>query len=385
MLGGLRAAVIAMSFWILWLPVFGNVMFYFNTLVGLSMLSAFNVGCNKWADMSVARALLIGFLMGLATFFKQQAWLGVILLALVWGWQRAGWRRLMAYLLGALVVPSIVVMVVAAQGNLDSYLYWNWAFNLSGQMDGVFPSVDFARKLGLACIFVLPFVFQMLQSQENRTNKLTLLTFLISGLAFLFPRAGEIQVTSGLPFLAVISGVCLAQSLPNLQSSFAQRIDSLSLGLLGGIALLSMWSGLVAYVPSPLGISATLGYDEFWPVVEVLTSHREAGDTLFVLPEADSTPQIHPMSGMLPPGTWIKGWRWYIENTGMAERLLEEWKNQPPTFIVVFPELVRAAEPAINPLIAFTQENYREITRVAVYLHGEAIIYRITRPTTLKY
>lgn len=128
--------------------------------------------------------------------------------------------------------------------------------------------------------------------------------------------------------------------------------------------------------PQPLGIGATLGYDEFWPVVAALKPHQQPGDTLFILPEADSTPQLHPMTGLLPPGTWIKGWTWYLEQTGMAERLLAEWEAQPPTFIVVFPALYEGSRPGIDPLLAFTEAHYEEIDRAPVYLHGEAIIYK---------
>jgi hypothetical protein len=378
-LGGRMAAAWALAWWALWLPVFGNVMFYFNTLLALAALAAYSLGQGRWASMSAARALGVGLLMGLATLFKQQAWLGVILLGLVWAWQGAGWRRLAAYGLGALVVPGLIVLVVALQGNLESYLYWNWTFNLSGQMESIFPGVDFARKLGLACILLLPFMLQTAQAEAGpaRADRLALLALLLSGLALIVPRAGEIQVTAGLPFLAIASGLALAQALPRLRLWPIAQMDALPLGLLGGLALLSLWSGLVAYVPSPLGLGATLGYDEFWPVVEALRPHQQAGDTLFVLPEADSTPQLHPMTDMLPPGTWIKGWTWYLEQTGMAERLLAEWESQPPTFVVVFPALYGGSRPGIDPLLAFTEARYDEIARTDVYLHGEAIVYRL--------
>lgn len=204
--------------------------------------------------MSAARALSVGLLMGLATLFKQQAWLGIILLGLAWAWQGSGWRRIAAYGLGALVVPSLIVLLVAAQGNFNAYIYWNWTFNLSGQMESIFPNVDFARKLGLACILVLPFILQTSQAEpERRADRLTLSALLLSGLALIVPRAGEIQVTAGLPFLAIASGLALAEGLPKLRlppSSSMAQMDALPLGLLVGLALLSLWSGLVAYVPS---------------------------------------------------------------------------------------------------------------------------------------
>ncbi len=81
-LGGRAAAAWALAFWALWLPVFGNVMLYFNTLLALAALAAYSLGQGRWASLSVACALGIGLLMGLATLFKQQAWLGINLLGL---------------------------------------------------------------------------------------------------------------------------------------------------------------------------------------------------------------------------------------------------------------------------------------------------------------
>lgn len=43
-LGGRTAAAWALAFWALWLPIFGNVMFYFNTLLALAALSAYSLG-----------------------------------------------------------------------------------------------------------------------------------------------------------------------------------------------------------------------------------------------------------------------------------------------------------------------------------------------------
>ncbi len=379
-LGGRTAAAWALVFWALWLPVFGNVMFYFNTLLAFAALAAYNLGQGRWSTMSAMRAFGLGLLMGLATLFKQQAWLGIILLGLVWAWQGAGYRRLIAYVVGVLVVPILIVLVVAFQGNLEAYVYWNWTFNFSGQMESILPNVEFMRKLGLSCILLPPFVLQTWQDESSsRADRLVLLVLTLSGLALIFPRAGEIQVTSGLPFLAIASGSALAKGLPKLRVRPRTQMEALPLGLLAGLALLSLGSGLVAYLPSSIGLGATLGHDEFWPVVELLQPHQQAGDTLFVLPEADSTPQLHPMTNLLPPGTWIKGWKWYLERTGMAERLLAEWKIKPPTFIVTFPELYAGSRPGIDPLLAFMETHYDPIDRTQVYLHGEAIIYRLRR------
>ena len=80
-----------------------------------------------------------------------------------------------------------------------------------------------------------------------------------------------------------------------------------------------------------MGPGATLAYDEFDPIVAQLLAESAADDTLFVLPETDSTPQLHARTGLLPPGTWIKGWRWYFRPKFVLPALIDEWAEQAPT------------------------------------------------------
>ena len=153
-----------------------------------------------------------------------------------------------------------------------------------------------------------------------------------------------------LPLAAVMSGLVLAK----LSAHLADRrlwdgARAILAGLLvaGGIGWL--WTGAVSYIPTPLGPGAILAYDEFRQLASQLGERAEAGDTLFVLPETDSTPQLHPLTGMLPPGVWVKGWHWYFKPAGVLDRLTAEWETAPPTWIVVFPSLPGPASPDQSP------------------------------------
>ena len=101
-----------------------------------------------------------------------------------------------------------------------------------------------------------------------------------------------------------------------------------------------------------------MGYDEFDELVAELSARQEPGDTLFVLPQTDSTPQLHPRTGMPPPGTWIKGWRWYFRPDFVLPALLDEWESAPPTWMVVFPSFITPGESGIDALLDFTRERY---------------------------
>lgn len=354
-----------------WAPVYGNVLLYFDTLLALCVLAGL---CSYFgaARLSWQRLLWIGVCMGTATLFKQQAWLAVAIVGL---WLLgAGWRQLLIYLLGALLLPLLQWAALAAAGLWDNYWYWNWTFNLSGLMDGVPLDGDFLRKLLLGDLLVLPFT---LLAWRHERRWLLLPLMWLAGLSTLYPRVGEIHAMAQLPFAAVMSGIALAKLRCFMREPRNWDVPRLTLaGLALGIGIGWLWTGAVSYLPTELGAGATLGYDEFRPLAAALKTRAQPGDTLFILPQADSTPQLHPLTGLLPPGTWIKGWRWYFRPPHVLPLLKREWEETPPDWIIVFPELRPAGAPGIDELLDIVKQDYILIfSEDDIYWHGRADVY----------
>lgn len=212
-------------------------------------------------------------------------------------------------------------------------------------------------------------------------GSLLLILFYVAGLVLLYPRAGEVAAMSHIPLAAVMTGVALLAiltGLPRYLKLFEEGQMALS-GLL--LALAAGWfiTGIASYVPTQLGPGAHPGWDEFAELNTELQILSAPGDTLFVLPETDSTPQLHPLTEMLPPGTWIKGWRWYLDPaTGARQQLLSEWQNNPPDWVVIFPDLLSAGQPTIMPLLDFVEARYTLAAEIEdVFLHGPALIYEL--------
>lgn len=112
-------------------------------------------------------------------------------------------------------------------------------------------------------------------------------------------------------------------------------------------------------------------------MAELLESFSQADDTLFILPETDSTPQLHVLSGLQPPGTWVKGWSWYLRAPNVIDMLVNEWTEQPPNFIVVFPDLLEPSQAEVKRLMTFLNMNYQYVEWVEmVENHGDALLYR---------
>ena len=60
-----------------WTPVYANVMLYFDSLLAFCVLAALTVYYAGREEPSPRRLILIGFLLGAATLFKQHAWLAL--------------------------------------------------------------------------------------------------------------------------------------------------------------------------------------------------------------------------------------------------------------------------------------------------------------------
>ena len=371
------AGLLAAIFWAWWEPVYGNVMLYFDTLLALFALAALLVIVKPSERASQRQIFVAGLLMGAATLFKQHAWLALAIMGLWLLLTERRWKTVLLFAAGALLLPLLQWLALLAQGSLASYFYWNWDFNLSGLMDGVPLDGDLFRKLLLSNLLVFPFALLALREGCNR--KRLLLLMWLATLIVLYPRFGEIHAMGHLPFAAVMSGIVLAKLLPSLADQPNWDMPRVALaGLAIGIGIGWLWTGAASYLHIPLGPGRILAYDEFSALAAELRERAEAGDTLFVLPETDSTPQLHPLTGLPPPGTWVKGWRWYFKAERALPTLTEEWKTAPPTWIVVFPDLILEDNAGIGVLLQIVESRYeRRFIADDIYGHGRPEVYRL--------
>ena len=311
------AGILAAAVFAWWEPVYGNSLLYFDSLVALCLLAALVAYFRTGERHSAKQIAAVGLLMGAATLFKQHAWLAVGFMG-AWLLLTVSRRRLaLVYAGAALILPLLQWIALWSGDLLDSYVFWNWTFNLSGYMDGVPLDGDLFRKLLLTNALVFPFAALALRGDRRH---LILIALWLASATLLYPRAGENHAMAHLPIAAVMSGVVLATIRRQLANPRAWDAPSAILaGLLVAGGLGWLWTGAVSYIPTPMGAGAILAYDEFRELAEALRERAEPEDTLFLLPETDSTPQLHPLTGMLPPGTWVKGWRWYFEPARVLE------------------------------------------------------------------
>jgi hypothetical protein len=377
------AGVVAAGWWFLWQPVFGNILFYFDAVLGALFCAALLV----WVALGERRpriaALTAGLMMGLATLAKQHAWAGVGVFAL---WLAVSHRRaLWLYLVGALAFPLLAVIVTAAQGTLNTYLYWTYAYNLSGLMPGGLLNADLLRKLVMSSLFVPAFAALTL-FRDRRGQRVLALLLWMSAAATLVPRIGDIHAVGQVSLAAVLTGVVVGVLIPppygwRVQWERLKGASAAALALGGIIAAALVVVAITAAAPygsRPFGAPGIPANDEFGGIASSLQALADDDSTLYVLPLTDSTPQIFSLSGLMPPGTWVKGWSWYWDAPGASETLMGEWQQSPPNFVVMFPDLLVEGEPGILPFVDFVQSHYVRVETVPnVLFHGDAEIWKL--------
>jgi hypothetical protein len=376
--GSTFAGLVAVIFWVLFEPVYGNLLFYFDMLVGLLLLLAALIATNSQRATAIA---LCGLLIGLATLFKQPAWAAVILFGL-WLMVQRRWRDLIVFACSALVFPLLTMVIVTLQGNLESYLFWNFGRYLANSPGGQPLTGNIVRKLLFTDMLAPAFVLLALkQPAETRRRWLLVVALWLSGIVNMLPNFSEIYVMAHLPLLSVMSGVVIAQ-LPRITPrDWLERTSSVELTLVGvALAVLVGWAWIVVtpYAPIALGRASIPAYDEFIPLASRINALKQPSDTLYILPILDGNPQLFEMTDMLPPKSLIFGNSVFVAVPGITDRLLGEWSAEPPDIFVVFPDLLTLSVPWIDPLTAFVEARYEEIERIEdVPFNGDALIYRL--------
>jgi len=369
------AALVALGLWVWWEPVYGNVLFYYDSVLGGVLLAAF-VAYLALERRPVLAAAVMGLLLGLGMLVKQHGVVAIGLVGLWWLWMAFRTRRVtpvIAFGMGALVFPLVGIGWFAAQGRLADYLFWSFGFNLGGYMPSGLPVGSFVYKMVLTHIFIPPFMWAAWRTRDPL--RVLLLALWLGGSVVLLPRTGEIHTMGMLPFTALISGWALADVWGALRRDEGSPLVAGWLGVVAAVMVGWLWAGAVTYIPNPLGRASIPAYDEFKALAEQLNALKTEGDTLMVLPTLDGNAQLYTLTDMRAPGVWSFHHACMVCARGLGEQLFADWQIAPPTFVVVFPDLI-TPDQRLEPLLEQLEFGYRVIDNtMKIPFNGATIVY----------
>jgi len=382
------AGVAAALWWCIWEPTYNLIALYFDNWIGLLLLAAACLWVSERRP-TWRTPFGIGLLLGAAFMTKQHGLAAVLLFPIGLLLFRPQRRRtdLAAYAVGCVIIPALVLLWIVAQGTLNSYIEWVWTtIFITGAPGASIASNlgNILRKLILTALPFLPFALLAIVERERRARWIPVLLLTLGSLFTLVPRPIEQHFMGGLPLLSVMFGAVFGAAIPGDFSAWRpwlsrtirtpERLIALGVGLtlIGGIG----WTAFAPYLLSGIPRAALLAYEEYTPIADWLRAHQQAGDTLFVLPETDGTPQLHTMTGLLPPTFWVKGLSSYMAVPGLRDALVDSWRTKPPSYVVVFS--LWEDKPYIKALIDFVVERYEVVAKFPnIPTHGDAQVYRL--------
>ncbi len=353
--GSTLAGVLAVVYFAALESVFDKVLFYFEAVQGLFFIAAIALLVRE--KINRPGLFVAGLLLGLAVLTKQQAILAAGF-AVVWvGITRRSWRD--AAVVGLGVALPVAVVLALYTTVWDDFYFWNVTFNIdyfdTGAASGW--SGDLVRRMILSYGWLIPFGFVALR----RSSAYWLVAGMgVAALTALYPHAGEEHAAAALPVVCVAFGVVLSLLVKPVAAwrTWSSQTAALA-GVVAMVLLAISTNVLTSYVPTEAGFRAILGRDMFGPVVGWLGDHAAPGDTLFVIPSTDTNSQLHPLTGMAPPGTWVTGNKFGLAPPFVVARLLDEWEHTPPTWVVLFPDMLAQSIPAqAQPMIDFVMTQY---------------------------
>lgn len=369
------AASLTVLYFALLEPIFCPIAFYFEVVQGLLYAGVFLL---LMQSINTRQTLLgTGVLLGLAFFAKQQA-IFVIGWVLLWvWWKNRKWQEVMICAVGV-ALPSIVIWgSYIAAGKWDDYYYWNFTFNARyGQTSFVAPTGDFLRRMILTQGWLFPLALMALRKGKEYW---LLVGMGLAAQATHYPRSSEMHAGAALPMISLAFGAVAASLLPRTSKWREWSLETLlTSGLLLVVLAAILSNAVTRFVPSSAGFQAVLGKSEFDDITAWMETHAEPGDSLYVLPASDSTAQLHPLTGLEPPGTWAIGNVYVHAPHFVTDRLLAEWDSTPPTWLIWFPEMTEELSSVyFQPLIDFMFTDYDEVARFDdLPFYGEAVIWQ---------
>ena len=337
-------------FFLAWSLTFGYyVILYYDFVLTLFFGVALFFLSKPDNRQSIWPSIFFGFITGLAILIKQQAAILCILMALSLAglgiFQKMPLKKLcvlaIGYLLG-MSVPIIIFLILflKAGGSLNQLIYWTITINLFGKyssMAKLYPD----RKLVLAylpSLILLPlFLWSIFSKPKDKTpshgSRFWLLLVFLSASILIYPRWSPRHLSTALPFLAIISGITLADMvrLPT------KKVGDLVMFLLC-IGIMIWWGSTAVKVYRSY---SKFGPDRFDGVSNLIDLARDIGATIppegnvVLIPTDDGTMNLYYLLNRRPPSFMFFNYPWYMEKP-VVQRWLDAMEQDQPVTVIYF-------------------------------------------------
>lgn len=314
LLGKTIISLLPLSLYVLIQPLaFGN-MLWFDLATVPFILLAFIFSHHK-------KFFVMGFFLGVAFFIKQQTGLAILFLSSYFLLNKK-FQELIKFFLGFGVVALLILFFVIFSGIFDDYLFWTIAVPLYWypRLPGYSNWPTLLQLLTISFIF-LPAVLLVAKNWEvSKENTKMILISLIGLFIVAFPRFDYFRFQPALATYII------------LVASFLKKANTAILCLPLVLAILILSRNNLANINLPA---------RFYGPQEIMLAKQIEEQTL---PEDKiyllGVPSIvYVLSNRLPPKPWVDSYVWYMEISGLQEKVIQGFeKNKPKVILWKIPE-----------------------------------------------
>jgi len=343
-------AIFSLLFFVLWQPYFeGNGLWFDLALAPLALLFFYFLWSKEY--------LWSGILFGLAILVKQTAFWFVLPIGFsLWLLKSLKNRLILKFLIGLAIPLSLFLIYLTFTNTLQDFYFWAIQYGIGylprapGQVD--FPGPKEALSLGVPYGFVLFALYFFIQKQfKEKRLLLLLLVWCLFGALGVYPRWGYVHFQPSLPFLAIISGVCLSSIKISSKNLAKLWYAFLILVMIGTVYLQARFYRLNWQKPDRFFEEETM------QAASWLKQNTTPGEKIFIL---NSWDHLYALSNTLPAvSPWVPTLPWYMEYPGVQEVIVTDLERKKPE-LVVFEPYKEKGLGSYKPEIIdkFLQENY---------------------------
>ena len=335
-----KTAFLSLIFYIPWMLFYDGNGLWFDLYMGVLVFCSFYFARSK-------RWVLTGVFWALAFISKQTAiWFLVPILFEMIG--KKFFKNITKTAAGVLSAAVPFTLLLLVFNLLPSF--WNWAIKF-----GVFVLPKAQGQIQLPDIktlfaALLPFaIFLPLISKPKKYS--VLLLWAVAGMLGAYPRFEYFHFQPAIFYLAIAGALLLIEKKKILLKIF------ISMYILGSVYL------LFTYFVRNINEGTRFYESDVREVVDYVKYNTKKGDYVFVLNYWDN---IYALTDTLPStNPWVPQLSWYMEESNIQDKIVEDLKNTPPKLIVYKPYTNTGLSSYVpNMVYDYVVENYKIVSNI---------------------
>lgn len=353
--GSTQALISTAFFAVLSIPFGANGLWFDLIQTPLIVMSAYFFYQFLKTAKSFKQLFFSVFFLTIAFFIKQQViWLIPIYAYFIFLTKiKLKYAHIIALAVPFLFLLLFQILAFSIKGTLMPYLYWTFYFPFikASSMPG-YVLLPTLRQITPVVSLLILFLPTLLSKETNKLIPAQAFALVL----FAYPRFDYFHLIPALGILAIIFG-------QNLQAFFKTAFLAKTLCLLAIVLLFVQTS---RYLINNWTKEIRFFESDIYRTADFLKRATTRDQTIYIQNGPD---QLLPLSDRLPPKPWADEFPWYLEITGMQDKIVEALKRDNPKITVSKPYesgdrfKIGAYKP--DKIVQFIDENYFEFFQIS--------------------